>query len=254
MYGKGSQANNTNVRRDSDVDIAVEWTETFDVNLWGDTVGMTPQQLGYVPAAVGVDPVDFRLRVERALVTEFGAASVDRTGDKAVKVLAGPTTFDADVVPCLQMRRYDRPQLFHQGHRLYPRSGGSIDNYPQQHYDNGVAKNAATGGRYKDIVRGLKRLESELVATGTLPNAYPSYLTECLVYNVPNGYFGNARLLDDLRGALSYLWGELRTLAPPESWLEMSELLFLFHGATGRSVSDAYRLVDVAWTAVGIRD
>ena len=29
VYAKGSYANNTNVRRDADVDIAVEWTDTF---------------------------------------------------------------------------------------------------------------------------------------------------------------------------------------------------------------------------------
>ncbi len=31
VYVKGSYANNTNVRRDSDVDIAVEWTATIEV-------------------------------------------------------------------------------------------------------------------------------------------------------------------------------------------------------------------------------
>jgi tRNA nucleotidyltransferase (CCA-adding enzyme) len=29
VFAKGSYANNTNVRRDSDVDVAVEWTATF---------------------------------------------------------------------------------------------------------------------------------------------------------------------------------------------------------------------------------
>jgi tRNA nucleotidyltransferase (CCA-adding enzyme) len=42
VYAKGSYANNTNVRRDADVDIAVEWNETIKVDSWRDTAGMTP--------------------------------------------------------------------------------------------------------------------------------------------------------------------------------------------------------------------
>lgn len=49
-----------------------------------------------------------------------------------------------------------------EGHRIYPMSGGHVDNHPQQNYDNSVAKNKATGRRYKEIVRCTKRLILEL--------------------------------------------------------------------------------------------
>jgi hypothetical protein len=45
FLAKGSYANNTNVRRDADVDIAVEWTNTFKVGTWAKLP--TAQQLGY---------------------------------------------------------------------------------------------------------------------------------------------------------------------------------------------------------------
>ena len=32
-----------------------------------------------------------------------------------------------------------------------------------------------------------------------------SFLIECLVWNVPNGYFGNAKLSEDVEASLDYL-------------------------------------------------
>ena len=46
IYTKGSYATNANVRRDADVDIAVEWTATAYVNTWGETAGLGPDELG----------------------------------------------------------------------------------------------------------------------------------------------------------------------------------------------------------------
>lgn len=44
---------------------------------------------------------------------------------------AGAGTLDADVVvPCFQMRRYDDIGVYVIGHRIFPRSGGTVDNYP----------------------------------------------------------------------------------------------------------------------------
>lgn len=215
---------------------------------------MDAATLGYTPVDTDMEPGDFRARVERALIAEFTASLVDPSGDKAIDVVAGSNTLDADVVPCFELHRYDAPGVYHQGHRLFPRSGSYIDNFPQQNCDNGVAKNKATGGRYKDIVRALKRLEGELVATGKLPSEYPGYLVECLVYNVPSVHFGQTRLLDDLRSVLAVLWGGLREQGTYNTWVEVNELLYLFRGHPKRSPTDAYRLVDAAWGAIGIED
>ena len=157
VYAKGSYANNTNVRRDADVDVAVEWTEEFKVLTWGATEGMTPQQLGYTPVAQMIAPAEFRAQVERALFAAFGSA-VDTSGDKAIDVAAGTGTLDADLVPCIQMWRYDAPNDYRVGHRLFPKSGGWIDNYQEHNLVNGRQKNKDTGGRYKDIVRAIKRV------------------------------------------------------------------------------------------------
>jgi len=57
-YVKGSYATNTNVRRDADVDIAVEWTETAYVNTWGRTAGLGPSELGYTPVPRQAHPLE----------------------------------------------------------------------------------------------------------------------------------------------------------------------------------------------------
>lgn len=42
--------------------------------------------------------------------------------------------------------------------RIFPRNVAYADSYPEQHHDNGVAKNTADGGRHKDIVRCMERI------------------------------------------------------------------------------------------------
>lgn len=255
VFVKGSYANNTNVRRDSDVDIAVEWTRWFYVSTIEATQGMTPDQLGYNPINAAPTPAEFRAQVERALLAAFGAAAVDTTGNKAITVSRGPDSLDADVVPCFELHRYDAPRFYHVGHRVFPRLGSSIDNFPQQNLDNGRAKNTRTDRRYKQIVRCLKRLEGELVADGKIAREYPGYLAECLLYNVPDIYFTSEPTLHQtLRNCLSFLWGGLREADRYNAWLEVNELLMLFRGwsAATRNPQEALTMVDAAWTEIGV--
>jgi hypothetical protein len=252
VYAKGSYANNTNVRRDADVDIAVEWNETIKVHTWGDTTGMTHSQLGYTPVDELITPQEFRRRVERAMTSAFGSGMVDTTPDKHVGVAAGPNTLDADVVPCFALNRYDAPQVAHRGHRIYPKSGGSVDNFPKQNYDNGVAKNNATGRRYKEIVRCVKRLAGELYDERLILRDYPGYLLECLVYNVPNERFGHLRRYDDLQAVFGYLWNGLQDGDAYLKWHEPSELLMLFRGRPDRSPRNALNVIDKAWERIGV--
>jgi hypothetical protein len=252
VYAKGSYANNTNVRRDADVDVAVEWTETAKVMTWGDTAGMTPVQLGYTPVTESMTPHDFRHRVELAVTNSFGSGKVDTSPDKHIDVAAGTSTLDADVVPCFQMYRYDRPGYYVVGQRIYPKSGGYVDNYPKQNYDNGVSKNNATRRRYKEIVRCVKRLVRELYDDRIIPRDYPGYLLECMVYNVPNDRFAHSRRYDDLQAVFRYLWQGLNDEDVYEKWHEPSELLMLFRGRPDRIPRNAHNVIDRAWDRIGV--
>jgi hypothetical protein len=218
-----------------------------------DAEGATPDELGYVLATDPVEPREFRAVVERTLAGAF--STIDTSGDKAILVPAGPSTLDADVVPCVAMRRYDDklPNLVvHQGSRLFPRSGGWIDNFPQQQYDNGVAKNTATGRRYKETVRGIKRLENEMLEQRLISAAIPGYLVECLVFNVPNDEFGRSRRLDDLRAVFAFLWNGLRDPSIYNDWREVNGLKWLFRGDQAWTPQQAFAFIAKAWDTVGV--
>jgi hypothetical protein len=252
IYVKGSYANNTNVRTDADVDVAVEWNNTIKVHIWGDTAGMTPAQLGYMPVSEPMTPLEFRLRVKRALLQAFGSAAVDTRPDKHIGVAASATTLDADVVPCFAHDRYDAPHEHHRGHQIYPKSGGTpIRNFPKQNYDNGVAKNTRTGRRYKEIVRCTKRIIDEVHAAGLIARDYPGYLTECLLYNAPDWCYAHPRRYDNLQAVFAHLWAGLDDQDEYLKWTEPSELLMLFRGRPDRSPANARNVIWQSWLWIG---
>ena len=60
---------------------------------------------------------------------------------------------------------------------------------PEQHRANAVAKNDATRGRFKDVVRILKNLRTEMSEKKLLTVDVSSFFIECLIYNVEEGFF-----------------------------------------------------------------
>jgi hypothetical protein len=245
VYAKGSYANNTNVRGDADVDVAVEWTASAKVMKWSDAEGLSAEQLGINAVTPSLTPGEFRRRVEGALVDAFGSTIVDTTPDKHIGVAASASSLDADVVPCWKLHRYSAPRLFIVGHRLFPKNGGTVDNYSKQNYDN-VAKNDATGRRYKEIVRCVKRLVGELYDDGIIARDYPGYLIECLVFNVPNNRFGHGRRYDDVQAAFRHLSKGLRDEDIYLGWREPSRLKMLFRGRPDRIPRNALNVITQA--------
>jgi predicted nucleotidyltransferase len=147
VFVKGSYANGTNVRRDSDVDVAVEWktwayitkTNTASDVPW-DQLGVTVRDKDLPPS-----PAEYRRWVEEALIDAFGARCVDTTGNKAIPVVRGSSSLDADVVPCFRHLRYQNPRRNpHAGIRLYPRKGGQVENWPEQNRENGASRTTRT--------------------------------------------------------------------------------------------------------------
>lgn len=252
VYVKGSYTCNTNVRQNSDVDVCVEWQDSFHVSTLGETTGMGPAELGYEPASESskISSSDFRSRIERALISQFGSSLVDTNGNKVIDVTAASNTLDADVLPCFWVRRYDKPHVFHDGQRLYPKSGSYIDNFPQQNYDNGVTKNRNTSQRFKKVVRCIKRLETEMFDEGRIPRDYPGYLIECLIYNVPNPKFGAWSLTADVKAVFDWLWNATNSEEEANKLEEVSNLLYLFRGHFDRSAANAHNFIDAAWRRV----
>jgi hypothetical protein len=254
VYPKGSYANNTNVRADSDVDVAVEYTDIFYFDFMFGVEGMTREAAGIPPPDKPYTPEQLKSDVERALVAAFGRAAVTRD-TTALTVREQSNRLAADVVPCFSYRRYHARSataslLSEKGTKLFPDEGQAIINWPQQHYDNGVAKNTATGRRYKRMVRALKNLENEMCERGVI-NAAPSYFAECLVYNVPNPNFGHLTYLGDMRAVLAYIFNNTLTEDTCSEFEEVNGLKYLLRGPKW-AWEDAHRLADAGWDYMGL--
>ena len=135
--------------------------------------------------------------VERALVNRFGRANV-RRGNKAFDVNENTGRVDADAAPCFAYRLYFNGWQYHEGTALIADDTRRlITNFPQQQYDNGVAKNNATDRRFKRAVRIAKKLSHEMEEAG-VASARPmaSFLIESLIWNAPDHLFGRPSLRD----------------------------------------------------------
>lgn len=146
-------------------------------------------------------------------MNRFGVSSVDATGSIALVVKEQPGSRpSADVVPSFEYRLYwtaDRTRS-DEGSAVFSRQGKKIVNWPAQQLENGRRKNDATGRRYKNFVRVLKNAENYLVKSGTFSEK-PSYLMECLVWNVPDTTLTLGDVDDAFRSTLQWLWGSLTT-------------------------------------------
>jgi hypothetical protein len=199
---------------------------------------------------------EFKNDVQAALKSYFGDASVKR-GSKAFDVHANTYRVDADLVPCFEHRRYLgmlQSYWYDSGTQLLPDNGGQIINWPRQNYDNGVAKNDATSRRFKAVVRILKRLRNEMVDNGhKVAEPIPSYLMECLVWNVPNQGFGHDKYYDDMRYAIAYLWDRTRTDETCRERREINERKYLFDPSQPWTREQVNSFLHAAWNYIGFK-
>lgn len=256
VYVKGSYANNTNVRLDFDVDIAVECRTFYVFTLTGEAAGSKRAAVeATFQAHTGPSITDFKTAVGTVLTKRFGRAAVT-PGRIAYRIRSNQTTLPADVVPCIEYHRiYDIdargvPQ-YYQGTEVFPSTGKPISNWPKQQLQRGTEKNNATGRRYKRMVRALKRLQTELVKEGLLAGELPSFLVECLVYNVPNEYFGHAKYTDDMRAVIAVIYQATDDNGHFEDWLEVNRMKYLFRHSQPWTSEQANRLSLAAWQYLG---
>jgi hypothetical protein len=158
-------------------------------------------------------------------------------------------------VPCFEHRFYGgntRENYFVEGTQLFPDKGRTIVNWPKQNYDNGVTKNDNTGRRFKAITRILKNLRFELIDDDQkIAEKIPSFLIECLVWNVPDDSLRLGTLHAGVRAAIAYLWNETRTDATCKDWTEVNQIKYLFHASQGWTRADVNTFLQAAWDYVG---
>ena len=252
VFAQGSYRNETNVRQDSDVDICVCCTDVV-ITDFSHTPGVTKEMLGYTPSSY--TRATFRDDVAAALEAKFGKQGFSR-GDKAFEVHENTARVDADVVAAFEHRLFYADAMggyaFRAGTNIRADSGKEIMNFPQQHYDNGVFKNAATNKAFKRVVRVMKRLRNEMVeAKVAAANPIPSYLIECLLWNVPDTHLIVDAYYKSVRDALAYLYGQLNSPGATDKWFEINGIKYLFHSTQPWTREQALGFVVAAWQYVG---
>lgn len=241
---KGSYTNNTNVRQDSDVDISVLRTDFH----YFDTTALSPADMkvgdGVTYPLMGIA---FRNSLARSINSGFGS-SCDTTGSTAIELIENSSRVSADIVPSFLYRKYYYDRLnnisYHEGQKVFKTDGTSVVNYPDQQLMNGRTKNVATGSRYKEMVRILKRAENDLVAERAI-KPLPSYFMECLMYNVPNSNFSSTSttpLTDILTKSIVHLWSSTKPGGVATGWYEPNEIKPLFGDGQKWSMDDAHAL------------
>jgi hypothetical protein len=244
IYAKGSYANNTNVRSDSDVDIVIECQE---VSYWQEHEPARGGHPAGSPYVGDWTPEYLRRQVKAALEAKFPGSVV--AGTTAFRVDSSSARVEADVVPCFTFKYYFSNGSFREGTKLFKTSGGSIENYPKLQLTNGRAKNNRTNSAYKKTVRILKRLENAMIISGVHVEV-PSYLVECLVYNCPDANFGWSTWTQVLRDCLATIFNQTIGQEPENNsdrWLEVNEAKYLFHAAQKWTRQSAHAFASAAW-------
>lgn len=246
VYAKGSYANNTNVRSDSDVDIAVVCTEVlyWEESEKGNHTPGKPYEGIWTPAKL-------RAELLSAMKAKF-PGQVDSKGSTAIQINSNSARVDADVVPCFRFRYYMKYES-RDGTKIFKTDGSSIVNYPVQQLENGIAKNKRTGYAYKKGVRMLKRIENTMAEDGTF-RELPSFFMECLAYNCPDNVFARPTWTECLRAMLLHIWNNLQGDEPTtDRWLEVNECFFLFHSNQKWTREDGREFAKAAWNYCGFK-
>ena len=242
---QGSFRNRTNIRGESDVDIGVVCLDPFFADY---PEGTSDANFGNSPAKY--DYSTYKAELQQALSDYFGADSVHR-GNKTFNVGENTYRVDADVTAFFEYRLYYRDGTHTSGVELHPDDSPNIriQNWPEQHYTNGLAKNTDTKRRYRALVRILKNLACAM-REKNVPQATPiiGFLSECLIWNVPNNLLGHASFIDDLREALRHLYQSTKDDVTCKEWGEVNELKYLFGPWQRWSREEAHNFIVAAWT------
>lgn len=195
IFLQGSYGNDTNIYADSDVDVIIRLDSVY----YYDLSKLSDEEKALYEAARtagGTSFVTFKGEVVKQLEDQFPGKV--EPGDKAIFVQGYGARRDADVLACVQHRKYTRYKspsdyAYVEGICFWNSAGQKIVNYPKQHSDNTTTKHQATGQYFKPMVRILKNMRNRMVEDGYLEEGVaPSYFLEGMLYNVPDDKFGTS--------------------------------------------------------------
>lgn len=192
---QGSYKNDTNVYRDSDVDVVMRLDSAF----YHDADLLPPEQYAAFarayPGSSAYGLEEFKTDVAAWLRQKFNGV---RVGSKAIFIPGSGARRDCDVLVCEKFRYYYyfnsmSDQSKADGIWFFLKDYTRIVNFPKQHSDNCTAKHKATSQWFKPIVRIYKNMRNYLVDANVVrDDLAPSYFIEGMLWNVPDSKFGNS--------------------------------------------------------------
>ena len=192
IFLQGSYGNNTNVYRESDVDIVICLESTIYADT--DMLALAPKacyEENRTPASYGVN--DFKMEVVSWLKSNYG--NDVELGRKAITIKGNGSRRNADVLVCAEHHRYRNDSTglddkYEKGICFYLSDWTKIVNFPKQHAINCTAKHQATNSQFKPLVRIYKNIRNRMVDDGTIQaGVAPSYFIEGMLWNVPPALF-----------------------------------------------------------------
>jgi len=191
---QGSYGNNTNVYRDSDVDIVMRLNQTFHHD--AETLPVTEYQefeRGY-PNSANYHLHEFKRDVYQWLSEKYSNVGI---GSKAIFIPGGGSRRDCDVLVCAKFRYYYRFNSIQDQHYAegicFFKDGTRIVNFPKQHSRNCTDKHRQTHQWFKPTVRIYKNMRNHLIDSNLLAERVaPSYYIEGMLWNVPAAHFGTS--------------------------------------------------------------
>jgi hypothetical protein len=192
IFLQGSYGNDTNVYRDSDVDVVISLNQTY----YSNTDALKPDAKTNYDRAFSratYAHADFKADVLDWLQKKFGADV--KPGKKAIFIKGGGNRRDADVLVCAQHRRYRAASngvdaQYDGGVVFWTSDGTEIVNFPKQHSENCSTKHQNTNQRFKRIVRVYKNMRNRMIDDKYIADSVaPSYFIEGMLWNVPADKF-----------------------------------------------------------------
>lgn len=259
----GSYANRTNIRAESDVDVAVIYLDAFVSNWdWVDPRASTdPEVRASLDARVGLSTVTYpdsryRDEVEHALMRQLGTSAVDR-GPIAFDIHRNTYRVDSDCVAAFEQRQWfeakgDKEFDYIDGIRVTNDVGRTIINYPSAQKLFGEEKHEATDRHFRKMVRIVKNLCVEMADDGVAAaEDIPSFLIESLVFNVPDDYFGGPSFYLELKLVLGWLFNNTMAGKDCSGWKEENKLKPLFGEGQKWTQKQVHGFIDAAWDYLG---
>jgi hypothetical protein len=192
---QGSYGNDTNVYRDSDVDVVLRLDST-----WYHDAYLLPNEQYQAferayPGQGSYSLSEFKIQVTTWLNHSFKGV---KNGSKALFIPAGGSRRDCDVLVCARFMYYYgfssiSDQSVAEGICFLLKDGTQVVNFPKQHATNCIAKHKVTNQWFKATVRLYKNMRNHLVNANALRDGIaPSYFIEGMLWNVPSDKFGKS--------------------------------------------------------------